>query len=125
MFMNVQNVTPNETMPMKIISRKPNSNGQYENTVKCIINGRIAGVSEKKNFRITSGVIGNKDSKYIICSNLPEDVKPLDYLEVEGELKLINSVGYYYEQGNILNYGIFSPEHLKARCPKGLNVGGE
>lgn len=119
----LNNVVFGETFEVKVIRRIENSAYEYENVEVGTFNAAIVGTKETRNYRITSGVNGNSDSLFIKCSNLPIEVKVGDYVEILGEQKLVNSIGYFFEQINVVNAKLFSNEYLQSKCPKGLNIG--
>lgn len=117
------NITIGETLELEVVRRKENSPYEYSNVSIGTFKGKVAGTKETKSYHITSGVNGNIGSMFLICSNLPTDIKVGDIVKVMGESKVVNSVGYYCEKTNIINNSLFSNEYLIAKCPKGLNIG--
>ena len=115
-------VVRGETYDFQLVPRKENSAYEYENHPSITFRGRPANSIEKKNYRIQQGVNGNTDSVYVICSNLPNEIKPGDRITFVGKVWTVNSVGYYYEDNRVVNNSIMSNEYLMERCPKGLNL---
>lgn len=98
---------------------KPNSPYEYEETFttfRC----SPANNSDKKSYRITKGVMGDKDSVYLIATNFPDNIEPNDRIEFMGKILNVESVGYYLNESGIVNAGIMSNEYLIARSPKGI-----
>lgn len=111
-----------ESYVLKRYKRVENSSFQYENAPDIEFKGRPANTVEKKNYRIMKGVHGNTDSVYVLCSNLPADIKPSDQIFFMGKMWLVESVGYYYDSSRVVNAGIMSDEYLMERSPKGITL---
>lgn len=112
----------NEKFTFKLYRRKENTPYEYEDTPYATFNGRPANQYEKKTYRLMQGVNSNSDSQFIICSNLPEGIKPKDKIIFLGQQKLVESIGYYFDQARFINPGIFSEDYILQRCPKGIAI---
>ena len=117
------NVVFGETVTIKHIKRIQNSAYEYESVDNGMFKAKIVGTKEKRTYRVQSGVNGGVDSLYLKVSNFNDDIKVGDYIEVLGETKLVNSVGYFYEESNLVNTSLFSNKYIINKCPKGINVG--
>ena len=114
--------TNNEKYPLTLYKRVPNSSYEWENAPTCRFRGRPASQKEIKTFRLQQGVNGNSDSQFVVCSNLPNDVKPQDKVVYLGKEWTVMSVGYYFDEARFVNAGIFNDAYIEKRCPKGLNL---
>ena len=110
----------NEHYTYKRISRVENSPYEYTD-VEEVFKGRPANRGEVRNYRVQQGINGNQSSVFIISSNLP-DIHIGDRVEFLGKLYIVQSVGYYYDEGRIVNPSLMSEEYISARCPKGINI---
>ena len=111
-----------ETYELQRFPRVGNSPYEYEAAPDLIFYGRPASQAEQRNYRIQQGVDGNTDSVFVVCSNLPQEVKPKDKISFMGKDWQVLSVGYYFEQNLVVNGRIFSHKYIADRCPKGLNL---
>ena len=116
-------VVNDENYELELFSRVPNSPYEWNSDVKLTFKGRPANQIEKKQYRILAGVNGGTDSTYIISSNLPEDIKVKDKIKFMGKIWTVNSVGYYFDQSQIVNPRIMSEKYIAERSPKGINIG--
>ena len=112
----------NERFTLKVYKLLPNSPYVWEDNPSIVFKGRPANNMEKKTYRIQAGVNGSSDSVFVICSNLPKDVKPKDKIYYLGREWTVQSIGYYYDASRLVNPGVFSDDYIIARCPKGLNL---
>lgn len=112
----------NERFLFKVRRRNENDKYTWEQNWSIVFKGRPANQIEKKNYRIMQGVNGNTDSVYVIASNLPKDIKPYDKVLFMGKEWTVMSVGYYFDEARFVNPGIMNPDHIIARCPKGINL---
>jgi hypothetical protein len=100
---------------------KPNSKFEYEETpvrFRC----SPANSRDVKSYRITKGVLGDKDSVFLIATNLPENIEPNDRVVFMGKILNVESVGFYLQDNGIVDASIMSIEYLEARSPKGLTL---
>lgn len=111
-----------ESFELKLYKRKKNSSYEWEDTPTRVFFGRPANAKEKKNYRIQQGVQGNAESLYILCSNLPNDVKPKDMIIFNGDEYTVETIGVFYENSRIVNNHIMSSEYIDSRCPKGITL---
>lgn len=112
----------NERYTFELIKREENSPYVWSNTVSLRFKGRPAGQFEKKQYRIQKGVNGGTDSVFIICSNLPEEVKVGDKIKFLGKEWMINSIGYYFDETRLINPSLMNDEYIQNKCPKGINI---
>lgn len=110
----------NERYILKLYKRIPNSAYEYEDVPCAEFKGRPANQYEKRKFRIQQGVQGNNDSVYVVCSNLPKEIKPEDKIEFLGKTWTVTSIGYYFDQNKIVNPAIFDENYISNKCPKGI-----
>lgn len=99
----------------------PNTAFLYEETpirFRCF----PASNKDKKSYRVTKGVIGEKDSIFIIASNLPTNIDPDDRVVFMGKTLNVESVGFYLNESGIVDASIMSFEYLQARSPKGITL---
>ena len=112
----------NERYKFVLFKRKSNTAYEWEDVPSATFRGRPANQLEKKLYRVMQGVNGNTDSIFVICSNMPKDLKPKDKVLFLGKEWQVNSVGYYFDEARFVNAGIMSEEHIASRCPKGINL---
>ena len=113
-------VTRGENYPIKRFPRVKDSPYEFSPTPDLIFYGRPANNLEKKTYRLQQGVNANNYSVFVLCSNLPQDIKPQDKIEFMGKEWTIISIGYYFDSSRITNAKIFSNEYLEKRAPKGV-----
>lgn len=102
--------------------RIDNSDYEWEDAPDITFRCRPASQMERKNYRIQKGVEGGSDSIYIICSNLPTDIKDRDKIYFMGKMWTIQSIGYYFDSNRLVNPNIMSEEYIINRCPKGISI---
>ena len=105
-----------------VLYRRIENSYEYEETPYATFKGRPANQYEKRNFRILQGVNGNTDSQFIICTNLPKNIKPKDKIVFLGQEKIVESIGFYHDNSRLVNPGVLNDEYIIKRCPKGLNI---
>ena len=115
-------VTNNERYTCKLKKRLPNSAYEWEKEYSRTFKARPANQMEKKQYRIQQGVNGGSDSQFIVCSNLPDNIKDGDKVAYLGKEWTVMSVGYYFDESRFVNAGLFSDEYIQSRCPKGINL---
>lgn len=115
-------VARGETYRLDRYPRLEDSPYEFEKVPDISFFGRPASNVEKRNYRIQQGVDGNSESVYVVCTNLPSNVKPKDRIMFLGKFWSVQSIGFYYEENKVLNGKVFSNDYLVARCPKGLNL---
>ena len=114
--------TRGETYELQLFRRVENSAYEFEDKPSAYFYGRPANQMEKREYRIMQGVNGDSTSIYVLCSNLPKDIKIKDRVYFLGKVWSVESVGYYYENNRVVNGKVFSNEYLIERSPKGLNL---
>lgn len=110
-----------ENYECQIYHIKPNSSFEYEEVP---VSFRCSPANQKdiKSYRITKGVLGDKDSVYLIATNLPERIEPNDRVVFMGKILNVESVGFYLNDSGIVDASIMSIEYLEARSPKGITL---
>ena len=122
-FLNPVNSREKETYVLKLYKRKRgNSAYEYEEVPILTFKGRPASRLEKKTYRVIKGVNTAQNGVTLYCSNLPNEVEPDDRVEYLGRILLVKNIGYFEEDANYTNAGIFSNEALLDRFPKGLTL---
>lgn len=113
--------TQQENYECLLYKIKPNSAFEYEETP---IKFRCSPANQKdqKAYRITKGVLGDKDSVYLIATNLPQNIEPSDRVVFLGKVMNVESVGFFLTESNIIDASIMSYEYLEARSPKGITL---
>lgn len=116
------NVTSNERYIFTLYKRKENSPYEWSDVPSCTFKGRPASQFERKVYRIQQGVNGGTDSIFVVCSNLPDNVKEKDKIVYLGKEWTVQSVGYYFDEARFVNPSIMSEEYIAKKCPKGMNL---
>lgn len=112
-----------ETFVFEVYHRIENSKYDYEEQPYLTFKGRIASPTEKKKYQLQRGVNATENSLYIFASNLPtSELKPSDRVKFKGTMKLIESIGYYLNDLNMINGDIMSYEYLMSRSAKGITL---
>ena len=123
-FLNPQHKNEQETYVFRLFKRvRGNSAYEYSNEPILSFKGRPANKLETKIYRIVKGVNSSNNGVTIYCSNLPNEVEIDDRIEFMGKIMLVKNIGYFYNDNNMENAGIFSNEYLAMRCPKGITLG--
>lgn len=117
-----QTIRNKETYTIKFLKRKENSPYEYDDKLSKTFKCKIANNQEVRSYRLSLGVNANNESVYIMCSNLPENLKPQDKVLFMGQIKTIESIGYYFQDNGIINAQLFDDEYIKARSPKGITL---
>ena len=112
----------NEKYRLELFKRKHNSSYEWETEPSCYFKGRPASQYERKLYRIQQGVNGGTDSIFVICSNLPEEVREKDKIIFLGQEWTVASVGYYFDESRFVNPAILSDEYIASKCPKGISL---
>lgn len=124
LFVNPQHKNEQETYTLTVYKRvRGNSAYEYSKEPTLNFKGRPANRFETKIFRMVKGVNGSNNSVTIYCSNLPDEVEVDDRVEFMGKIMLVKNIGYFYNDNNMENAGIFNDEYLAMRCPKGITLG--
>lgn len=110
----------NERFCAKLYKRKINSN-DYELIPSANFKYRIAGSKEKNSFQSSSGVITQSQGLYIVSSRLPIDIKVDDRIFTLNKYWLVESVGYYISETNIMTNEL-SDEKLLDTFVKGIKL---
>lgn len=123
-FLNPVRAREEETYVLKLIKRRKRGNGAYyyEDTSVLSFKGRPATKLEKKTYRVTKGVNAAQNGVTLYCSNLPNEIEPEDMVEYLGRKLLVKSIGYFEENANFMNAGIFSNETILDKMPKGITL---
>ena len=122
-FLNPIKSREEETYTLKLYKRKRgNSSYEYDETSILTFKGRPASRLEKKTYRVVKGVNTAQNGVTIYCSNLPNEVEPEDMVEYLGRKLLVKDIGYFEDEANLINAGIFSKETLLDKFPKGITL---
>lgn len=113
--------TQSENYTCALYRVKPNTPYEYED-IPTYFNCRPANQKDKKEYRITKGVLGNNTSVYLFATNLPEDVSPGDRVLFLGTIMNVESVGFFFDDSGIVDASIMSAEYIEARSPKGITL---
>lgn len=111
-----------ENYEIKLYKRIPNSAYEWEERPSQVFFGKPAGKIEIRKYRVQKGVISTSDSTYVICTNMPQEVKDGDKVVFMGKEWQVESVGYFFDENLVVNPRIMSEEHIALRCPKGLTL---
>lgn len=123
-FLNPQHTNEQETYVLKLYKRvRGNSAYEYSETPVLSFKGRPANRLETKFFRIAKGVNSSTNGIMLFCSNLPNEVEIDDRVEFMGKIMLVKNIGFFYNDNNVQNAGIFSNDYLALRSPKGITLG--
>lgn len=110
----------NERFCAKLYKRKINSN-DYELTPSANFKYRIAGAKEKTAYQSSSGIITQTQGLFIVSSRLPIDIKVDDRIFTLNKYWLVESVGYYINETNIMTNEL-SDEKLLDTFVKGIKL---
>lgn len=122
-FLNPVNNREKETYILKLFKRRRgNSAYEYDDVPILTFKGRPASRLEKKTYRVVKGVNTAQNGVTIYCSNLPNEVEPEDYVEYLGKKLLVKDIGYFVEDANYTNAGIFDEKVLLSKFPKGITL---
>lgn len=110
----------NERFCAKLYKRKINSN-DYELTPSVNFKYRIASAKEKTAYQSSSGIITQSQGLYIVSSRLPIDIKVDDRIFTLNKYWLVESVGYYINETNIMTNEL-SDEKLLDTFVKGIKL---
>ena len=122
-FLNPQHINEQETYTFEVYKKvKGNTAYQYEDVPSLVFKGRPASRLEKKTYRVVKGVNSAQNSVTIYASNLPNDIQPEDRVTYLGRVMIVKSVGYFVEDANYINGGIFDEKTLLDRFPKGITL---
>lgn len=111
----------NETYDLVLI-KYDRKNCTYDNDHPYHFKGRPANSLEKKAYIVEKGVHSKEEGTYIYATNLPENIDESDRIVFLGENKMVESVGYYFDNTRIVDASIFSDEYIKSLCPKGITI---
>lgn len=115
-------VARGENYEMRLFKLKENSAFEWEEAPTITFYGRPAGKIERRKYRVQKGVVSGTDSTYVVCSNLPEFVKEGDRIDFLGKQWKVESIGYFFDENQIVNPRLFSDEYIAERCPKGVTL---
>lgn len=122
-FLNPIKSREEETYTLKLYKRRRgNSSYEYDEASILTFKGRPASRLEKKTYRVVKGVNTAQNGVTIYCSNLPNEVEPEDMVEYLGRKLLVKDIGYFEDEANLINAGIFSKETLLDKFPKGITL---
>lgn len=122
-FLNPQRLDRQETYVLKVYKKiKGNNAYQYEDQPSFIVKGRPATNLEKKTYRVTKGVNTAQNGVTLYVSNLPNGISPEDRVEYLGKILIIKNIGYFVDEANFVNGGIFDNDVLLDKFPKGIQL---
>lgn len=122
-FLNPINNREKETYTLKLFKRRRgNSAYEYDDVSIITFKGRPASRLEKKTYRVLKGVNTAQNGVTIYCSNLPNEVEPEDLVEYLGRKLLVKDIGYFEDDANFTNAGIFSDQAALDKFPKGITL---
>ena len=122
-FLNPVNSREKETYILKLYKRKRgNTAYEYDEVPILTFKGRPASRLEKKTYRVVKGVNTAQNGVTIYCSNLPNEIEPEDLVEYLGRKLLVKDIGYFEENSNFTNAGIFSDQAVLDKFPKGITL---
>lgn len=122
-FLNPIDNREKETYTLKLFKRKRgNTAYEYEEVSILTFKGRPASKLEKKTYRVLKGVNTAQNGVTIYCSNLPNEVEPEDLVEYLGRKLLVKDIGYFEDDANFTNAGIFDEKTLLSKFPKGITL---
>lgn len=109
-----------ENWLLELLPRIENSAYGYDKSKIVSFRGRPAQNIEKRQYRLLSGVNTTQSSTYVVCSNLPDNIKDGDKVRFIGRVWTVASVGFYYNDLELVNAGVMNPEYIISRCKKGI-----
>ena len=122
-FVNPQKLNTQETYTLTVHKRKLGNNAyEYDETPRFTFKGRPATRLEKKTYRVVRGVNTLQNGVTIYASNLPNDLEVEDRVTYMGRVMIVKNIGYFVDDVNIVNAGIFDNEYLLSRFPKGITL---
>ena len=122
-FLNPVNSREKETYILKLYKRRRgNSAYEYDEVSILTFKGRPATRLEKKTYRVVKGVNTAQNGVTIYCSNLPNEIEPEDIVEYLGKKLLVKDIGYFEEDSNFTNAGIFDEQVVLDKFPKGITL---
>ena len=122
-FLNPIDNREKETYTLKLFKRRRGNNAyEYDEVSILSFKGRPASKLEKKTYRVLKGVNTAQNGVTIYCSNLPNEVEPEDLVEYLGRKLLVKDIGYFEDDANFTNAGIFDEKTLLSKFPKGITL---
>ncbi len=103
-----------------VYKRLPNS-ADFSDTPSFSFMCRIATDLEKKQYK-SNGLITKEDSITLYATRIDGEIKNGDHILFNGEMKLVESVGYYLTKTNNIGAYAFRSEELIKKCPKGITL---
>lgn len=82
---------------------------------------RPASNYEKKQY-ISNGLITKDDSIMLYATRIDGEIKNGDQVLFNGEMKIVDSVGYYLNKSRNLGAYAFTTEEIIKNCPKGITL---
>lgn len=84
-------------------------------------NCRVATNLERKQY-ITNGLITKNDSLMLYATRVDGEIKSGDHVLFNGEMKMVESVGYYLNQSRNIGAYAFNDEEIIKNAPKGISL---
>lgn len=82
---------------------------------------RPASNYEKKQY-VSNGLITKDSSIMLYATRIDGEIKNGDQVLFNGEMKIVESVGYYLNKSRNLGAYAFNTEELIKNCPKGITL---
>lgn len=82
---------------------------------------RVANNLERKNY-ISNGLITKNDTLMLYATRIDGEIKNGDQVLFNGEMKIVDSVGYYLNKTRFLNATSFNNEEIIKNAPKGISL---
>lgn len=103
-----------------VYKRKENS-AEFEEVPAFSFMCRVATNLEKSQY-ITNGLITKSDSLMLYATRIDGEIKNGDHILFNGEMKLVESVGYYLNKSRNIGAYAFNEEVLIKNSPKGISL---
>lgn len=113
-------VSRGECYVAQVFKRKENSS-LYNDYPSFSFMCRIATNLEKKQY-ISNGLITKDDSLTLYATRINGEIKNGDQILFNGEMKIVESVGYYLTQNRNIGAYAFNTEELIKNAPKGITL---
>lgn len=113
-------VSRGECFNAVVYKRLPNS-AEVSETPSFSFMCRPASNYEKKQY-ISNGLITKDSSIMLYATRIDGEIKNGDQILFNGEIKIVESVGYYLNKSRNLGAYAFTSEELIKNCPKGITL---
>lgn len=113
-------VSRGECYVAQVYKRKPNS-AEYYDYPSFSFMCRPASNLERKQY-ISNGLITKGDTLMLYATRINGEIKNDDHILFNGEMKLVESVGYYLTKNRNIGAYAFNNEELIKTAPKGITL---